>query len=103
MIIPDLLAMFVVDVGHSVLSVAPADAAEMMEADKTMVEAAGNKPRMALRCEGALIKAAQDKLTPNLGIMARRKERVASNYCQNVPESNMRAGLAPGLYKSNEH
>lgn len=95
-IIVGLATMLFVAVGGPGLSISPASAAEMMEADKMMMKATG-EDLMVLKNEIAIIRAELSKLTARIGTMNRMVERASSNYCQSVPQSLKAAGFAPGL------
>ncbi len=93
-----LIAALFMTIGSPALVVSPADAAEMMEADKAMMKATG-EDLMSLKKELAAIQADLEKLTKRAGAMSKMMNKATSNYCKSVPESLRAAGFAPGLCK----
>lgn len=98
MAIMGLIIALVLSVGGPSLSIVPAGAAEMMEADKAMMKATG-EDLMAVKKELAAIQAELEKLTKRAGSMMKMVDKAAGNYCKSVPESVRAAGWAPGLCK----
>ena len=97
-LIVGLIAALVLIVGGPGMSILPAGAAEMMEADKAMMKATG-EDLMAVKKELAAIQAELEKLTKRAGSMMKMVEKASGNYCKSVPESVRAAGWAPGLCK----
>lgn len=97
-LIVGLIAALVLIVGGPGLSITPAEAAEMMQADKAMMKATG-EDLMTLKKELAAIQAELQKLTTRAGSMMKMMDKAASNYCASVPDSVRAAGWAPGLCK----
>ena len=97
-LIVGLIAALVLIVGGPSMSILPAGAAEMMEADKAMMKATGDD-LMAVKKELAAIQAELEKLTKRAGSMMKMAEKASGNYCKSVPESVRAAGWAPGLCK----
>ncbi len=95
-LIVGLIAALVLIVGGPGMSILPAGAAEMMEADKAMMKATG-EDLMAVKKELAAIQAELEKLTKRTGSMMKMMDKAASNYCKSVPDSVRAAGWAPGL------
>jgi len=91
-----LIAALVLIVGGPGMSVLPAGAAKMMEADEAMMKATG-EDLMAVKKEIAAIQADLEKLTKRTGSMMKMMDKAASNYCKSVPDSVRAAGWAPGL------
>jgi hypothetical protein len=96
--IAGLIAALVLIVGGPGLSILPAGAAEMMEADKAMMKATG-EDLMAVKKELAAIQAELEKLTKRTGSMMKMMEKATGNYCKSVPDSLRAAGWVPGLCK----
>ena len=97
-LIVGLIAALVLIVGGPGMSILPAGAAEMMEADKAMMKATG-EDLMAVKKELAAIQAELEKLTKRAGAMMKMMDKAASDYCKSVPDSVRAAGWAPGLCK----
>jgi hypothetical protein len=93
-----LVATLFMTIGGPSFSVAPAKAAEMMEADKAMMKATG-EDLMSIKKEIAAIQAELEKLTKRTGSMMKMVDKAAGNYCKSVPESLRAAGWVPGLCK----
>ena len=93
-----LIAALILIVGGPGISILPAGAAEMMEADKAMMKATG-EDLMAVKKELAAIQAELEKLTKRTGSMMKMMEKATGNYCKSVPESLRAAGWVPGLCK----
>jgi len=91
-----LLAVLFMTLGGPGLSTTPASAAEMMEADKAMMKAAGEDLK-ALKGELAAIQAELQKLSSRIGGMTKMMDKTVSDYCKSIPESLKKAGFAPGL------
>jgi hypothetical protein len=96
--IAGLIAALVLIVGGPGLSILPAGAAEMMEADKAMMKATG-EDLMAVKKELAAIQAELEKLTKRTGSMMKMMEKATTNYCKSVPDALRAAGWVPGLCK----
>ncbi len=97
-LIVGLIAALVLIVGGPGMSILPAGAAEMMEADKAMMKATG-EDLMAVKKEIAAIQAELEKLTKRTGAMMKMMDKATGNYCQSVPQSLRAAGWVPGLCK----
>ncbi len=97
-LIVGLIATMVLIIGGPGMSILPAGAAEMMEADKAMMKATG-EDLMAVKKELAVIQAELEKLTKRTGSMMKMMDKATGNYCKSVPESVRAAGWAPGLCK----
>ncbi len=97
-LIVGLIAALVLIVGGPGMSILPAGAAEMMQADKAMMKATGDD-LMSLKKELAEIQTALQNLTKRTGSMMKMMDKAASNYCGSVPDSVRAAGWAPGLCK----
>ncbi len=91
-----LLAVLFMTLGGPGLSITPASAAEMMEADKAMMKATG-EDLTALKKELSAIQSELQKLSTRLGGMSRMMDKTVSDYCKSVPESLKKAGFAPAL------
>ncbi|MGH7409713.1 MAG: hypothetical protein ACREJ6_01430 [Candidatus Methylomirabilis sp.] len=93
-----LIAALFMTIGGPALSISPAGAADMMEADKAMMKATG-EDLMSLKKEIAGIQADLEKLTKRAGAMSKMMDKARSDYCKSVPESLRAAGWVPGLCK----
>lgn len=91
-----LLATLFLTLGGPGLSITPASAKEMMEADKAMMKATG-EDLTALKKELAAVQDELKKLTGRIGSMSKMVDKTASDYCKSVPESLRKAGFAPGI------
>ncbi len=98
MIIVALIATLVLTLGGPRLSITPAGAAEMMQADKAMMKATGDD-LMTLKKELAAIQAEFQNLTKRTGSMTKMLDKAADDYCKSVPEALLVSGFAPGLCK----
>ncbi len=97
-LIVGLIAALVLIVGGPGISILPAGAADMMEADKAMMKATG-EDLMAVKKELAAIQAELEKLTKRTGSMMKMMDKATGNYCSSVPQSLRAAGWVPGLCK----
>ncbi len=97
-LIVGLIAAFALTLGGPGLSVLPAGAADMMEADKAMMKSTG-EDLMAVKKELAAIQAELEKLTKRTGSMMKMMDKATSDYCASVPQSLRAAGWVPGLCK----
>jgi hypothetical protein len=93
-----LVATLVVSLIGPGLSVTPAGAAEMIQADKAMMKATGDD-LMALKKELAAIQAELQKITKRTGAMTTMLDKAARDYCKSVPDSLLATGFVPGLCK----
>lgn len=98
MVMLGLIVACVLTIGGPGISIIPAGAAEMMEADKAMMKATG-EDLMSLKKEIAAIQAELEKITKRTGSMMKMVDKAAGNYCKSVPDSVRAAGWAPGLCK----
>ncbi len=96
LLIVGLIATLVLTFGAPGLSIRPAGAGEMMEADKAMMKATGDD-LMSLKKELAAIHAELERLTKRTGSMTMMLDKATSNYCKSVPDSLRAAGWVPGL------
>ena len=97
MIVGLIATLFVTFIGPG-FAFAPAEAAEMIQADKGMMKAAGND-LMALKKELAAIQADLQKINKRASAMTSMLDKAASDYCKSVPDALLATGFAPGLCK----
>ncbi len=97
-IIGGLIAALVLTLGGPGLSITPAGAADMMEADKAMMKATGDD-LMTLKKELAAIQAELQKITKRATSMSAMLDKAATDYCKSVPDALLATGFAPGLCK----
>ena len=96
--IAGLMALLFLILAGPGLAITPAGAAEMMQADKSMMKATG-EDLMTLKKELAAIQAELQKLTTRAGSMTKMLDKTAGDYCASVPEALLVSGFAPGLCK----
>jgi hypothetical protein len=97
MIVGLLATLFVTFIGPGFVF-APAEGAEMIQADKGMMKATGDD-LMALKKELAAIQAELQKITKRASAMTSMLDKTASDYCKSVPDALLATGFAPGLCK----
>ncbi len=96
--IAGLMALLFLTLAGPGLAITPAGAAEMMQADKSMMKATGDD-LMTLKKELATIQAELQKITKMATSMSAMFDKAAVDYCKSVPEALLVSGFAPGLCK----
>ncbi len=96
--IAGLMALLFLTLAGPGLAITPAGAAEMMQADKSMMKATGDD-LMTLKKELAAIQAELQKITKMATSMSAMFDKAAGDYCKSVPEALLVSGFAPGLCK----
>lgn len=96
--IAGLMALLFLTLAGPGLAITPAGAAEMMQADKSMMKATGDD-LMTLKKELAAIQAELQKITKMATSMSAMFDKAATDYCKSVPEALWVSGFAPGLCK----
>jgi len=93
-----LIATLFMTLAGAGFAIAPAGAAEMIQADKAMMKSTGDD-LMALKKELAAIQADLQKITKRTGAMTSMLDKAASDYCKSVPDALLATGFVPGLCK----